>query len=122
MKLLKYIVGVFFFNWMAETAAAPPIGGAKKKRKKKKGEEKKKRRREKKGEEKRKEEKRKRERERKKKEEDTPPPPPQPHSHSGVGGTDFVFPKFPIKGYFSRNKVRPVIHTNPARTDFTHRR
>ena len=30
------------------------------------------------------------------------PPPP----HSGVGGTACVFPKVPVKGYFSRDKVR----------------
>ena len=34
-----------------------------------------------------------------------PPPPPPPHS--GVGGTACVFPKSPVKGYFSRDKVRP---------------
>ena len=27
--------------------------------------------------------------------------------HSGVGGTARVFPKSPVKGYFSRDKVRP---------------
>ena len=31
------------------------------------------------------------------------PPPP----HSGVGGTACVFPKSPVKGYFSCDKVRP---------------
>ena len=31
------------------------------------------------------------------------PPPP----HSGVGGTACVFPKSPVKGYFSRDNVRP---------------
>ena len=33
----------------------------------------------------------------------TPAPPP----HSGVGGTACVFPKSPVKGYFSCDKVRP---------------
>ena len=32
----------------------------------------------------------------------TPGPP-----HSGVGGTACVFPKSPVKGYFSCDKVRP---------------
>ena len=30
-----------------------------------------------------------------------------PPPHSGVGGTACVFPKSPVKGYFSRDKVRP---------------
>ena len=34
----------------------------------------------------------------------TPAPPPP---HSGVGGTACVFPKSPVKGYFSCDKVRP---------------
>ena len=35
------------------------------------------------------------------------PPPPPPPPHSGVGGTACVFPKSPVKGYFSCDKVRP---------------
>ena len=32
---------------------------------------------------------------------------PKPAPHSGVGGTACVFPKSPVKGYFSCDKVRP---------------
>ena len=38
----------------------------------------------------------------------------------GNGGTASMFPKFPAKGYFSRNKVRLVVHKKAARIDFTH--
>ena len=38
---------------------------------------------------------------------DYSPAPPPPPPHSGVGGTACVFPKSPVKGYFSCDKVRP---------------
>ena len=43
-----------------------------------------------------------------------PPPPPPPHSV--IGGIPCVLPKCPVKGYFSRTKVRLVVHNSPFNT------